>query len=119
MFKVRRRRKQNANPTKELTPDQYQAKIEQAEELIANGDQQKALILLEQTLRAAPSHFKSRDKSTLWHKIADLYAQLGNFHRAAIYYRRILRWHSDSPDYRNVMLKLIDLYWLEDHKLTI
>ncbi len=74
--------------------------------------------MLEEALGAAPSHFKSCDKSAIWDKIADLYVQLGDFHRAAIYYRRLFRLHPDSPDYRNVVLKLIDLYWLEDDKFT-
>ena len=137
-----KRRKRKTKPTPELTPEQYQAKIGRAEELLREADLQKevdlqqevdlqkeadlqkadnlqkALALLEEALQGAPRDFKSCDKSALWHKIADLYVQLGDTHRATIYYRRFLKWHPDSPNYRDVLLKLIDLYWLEDNKFT-
>ena len=57
MFKRRKRRKQKGAPTAELTPDQYQAMIEQAEELQRAGDLQKALGLFRPIRRGSkPYH---------------------------------------------------------------
>lgn len=97
-----------------LSPEEFQSKVREARALYGEGELTKAATLLESTLKAAPNSFTSDEKSEIWELLGDIYVEQGTLTNAGKYYRRYLRWMREPTGRREVVRKLVEVYWQQN-----
>jgi tetratricopeptide (TPR) repeat protein/transposase len=97
-----------------LSPEEFQRQVTVAQRLYDQGQLEEAVALLKTTLKAAPVSFTSVEKGEVWEMLGDLYAELGKWQEAGVYYRRYLRFVKEAEGQRAVGMKQVEIYWQEN-----
>jgi tetratricopeptide (TPR) repeat protein len=97
-----------------LSPAEFQQQVVAAQTLYDQAQLTEAATLLKATLKVAPAAFTSAEKGAVWELLGDLYAELGQWSEAGVYYRRFLRYVTEAGPRRAVALKQVEMYWQEN-----
>lgn len=107
--------KTNQAKRSRLSPAEFWKQVAAAEVLYDQGKLAEAAAVLKAALKAAPVSFSSQEKAKVWEQLGDIYAELGQWNEAGVYYRRLLRFvKQEGGRKREVALKQIELYWQEN-----